>query len=168
MADRANLRASDADRERVAERLRKATGEGRLLAEELEERLHAALSARTYGELDAVVADLPDEARPHRPAPLAPVILEPGPGTLPIGQTTNGLAIASLVLGFFWVWGVGSLLAIVFGLLARREINRSKGRETGGGLAVAGITLGALGLAGVAVMVIFAIVRAAAHHVGVG
>ncbi len=59
MTRRANLRASDSDRERVAERLRLAAAEGRLLAEELEERLGAALTARTYGELDAVVADLP-------------------------------------------------------------------------------------------------------------
>jgi len=59
MARRALLKASDADREQVAERLRHATGEGRLLAEELEERLGAVFSARTYGELDAIVADLP-------------------------------------------------------------------------------------------------------------
>ena len=59
MARRATLRASDADREHVAERLRHAAGEGRILAEELEERLEAVFSARTYGELDAVVADLP-------------------------------------------------------------------------------------------------------------
>jgi DUF1707 SHOCT-like domain len=59
MARRATLRASDADRESVAERLRRAAGEGRILAEELEERLEAVFAARTYGELDAVVADLP-------------------------------------------------------------------------------------------------------------
>ena len=53
------MRASDDDRERVAERLRLATGEGRLLAHELEERLAKALRARTYGELDDVVWDLP-------------------------------------------------------------------------------------------------------------
>ena len=40
-------------------------GEGRLLAEELEERLEAVFAARTYGELDAVVADLP-APRPRR------------------------------------------------------------------------------------------------------
>ena len=67
MARRAVLRASDSDRERIADRLRKATAEGRLLAEELEERLGAAFSARTYGELDALVADLPGEGqRPRR------------------------------------------------------------------------------------------------------
>lgn len=55
-----DLRASDADREQVAERLRQAATEGRLGADELDERLGAALSARTYGELDLLVADLPD------------------------------------------------------------------------------------------------------------
>ncbi len=59
VARRTTLRASDADREAVAERLRHACAEGRLLAEELEERLGAVFSARTYGELDAVVSDLP-------------------------------------------------------------------------------------------------------------
>ena len=59
MSRRATLKASDADREQIAERLRKATAEGRLLAEELEERLEATFAARTYGELDVVVADLP-------------------------------------------------------------------------------------------------------------
>jgi hypothetical protein len=59
MASRAAVRASDVDRERVAERLRQAAGEGRLLTEELEERLEASFSARTYGQLDAIVADLP-------------------------------------------------------------------------------------------------------------
>jgi hypothetical protein len=59
MARRSVLRASDADREQTAERLRTAAGEGRLLTDELEHRLGAALSARTYGELEAVVADLP-------------------------------------------------------------------------------------------------------------
>jgi hypothetical protein len=59
MAQRGRLRASDADREHVAERLRHAAAEGRLLANELEERMAIALRARTYGELDEVVADLP-------------------------------------------------------------------------------------------------------------
>jgi Flp pilus assembly protein TadB len=65
MARRAVLRASDSDREHIAERLRKATVEGRLLAEELEARLGAAFTARTYGELDALVADLPRERQPR-------------------------------------------------------------------------------------------------------
>jgi hypothetical protein len=66
MARSSALRASDADRELVAERLRRATADGRLLAEELEQRLGDALSARTYGELDALMADLPDHDRVAR------------------------------------------------------------------------------------------------------
>ena len=80
MTRRTTLRASDADRELVAERLRLAATEGRLFDDELEERLGAALSARTYGELDAVVADLPapSPALTHRPraevSPLRPAV----------------------------------------------------------------------------------------------
>ncbi len=59
MARRYSLRASDSDRDDVAERLRAATAEGRLLARELEQRLEVAYRARTYGELDALVVDLP-------------------------------------------------------------------------------------------------------------
>src|SRR5579859_7451325 len=61
MSRRATLRASDQDREHVAERLRRAAAEGRLLAEEFEHRLARALRARTYGELDQLVSDLPGE-----------------------------------------------------------------------------------------------------------
>jgi hypothetical protein len=70
---RATLRASDADRESVAERLRQATVEGRLLAEELEERLETVFVSRTYGELDALVADLPPRrVERRRPAERRP------------------------------------------------------------------------------------------------
>jgi hypothetical protein len=57
------LLASDADRDRVAERLRAASAEGRLTAEELEERLEKAFSARTDAELEPLVDDLPAPAR---------------------------------------------------------------------------------------------------------
>jgi hypothetical protein len=58
------------------------------------------------------------------------------------GGGTNGLAVASLVLGLIWFWWVGSVLALVFGYIARRQIRRSPGRQQGGGLAMAGIVLG--------------------------
>ncbi|MGW5861917.1 DUF1707 SHOCT-like domain-containing protein [Streptomyces sp. NPDC055239] len=54
-----DLRAADADRERVAERLRDAVAEGRLDMEEFEERLDATYKARTYGELEPITRDLP-------------------------------------------------------------------------------------------------------------
>ena len=53
------LRASDADRERVAEILREALAEGRLDMEEFGERLDATYKARTYGELTPITRDLP-------------------------------------------------------------------------------------------------------------
>jgi Domain of unknown function (DUF1707) len=60
LASQAGLRASHVDRDRVVERLRVAAGDGQLTAEELDERLEAALTARTYGELAALTTDLPD------------------------------------------------------------------------------------------------------------
>ncbi|MER6065208.1 DUF1707 domain-containing protein [Streptomyces sp. NPDC001792] len=54
------LRASHADRDRVVDVLTGAAGDGRITAEELDERVTAALSARTLGELAALTADLPD------------------------------------------------------------------------------------------------------------
>jgi Domain of unknown function (DUF1707) len=66
--DNRNLRVSHGDRDEVAEQLRVAAGDGRLTADELDERLETALTARTYGELEALLVDLP--ASPGaRPAP---------------------------------------------------------------------------------------------------
>src|SRR3984893_3212567 len=56
---RNQLRASHDDRDRVVELLRISAGDGRLTAEELDERLEQAMAARTYGELARLVADLP-------------------------------------------------------------------------------------------------------------
>ena len=53
------IRASDADRDRVAALLREHHAAGRLTAEEFHERMDAALNARTLGELDELMADLP-------------------------------------------------------------------------------------------------------------
>ena len=57
---RSELRASNEDRDRVVEMLRVSAGDGRLTAEELDERLELAMTARTYGELARLVADLPE------------------------------------------------------------------------------------------------------------
>jgi hypothetical protein len=59
LASQAGLRASHEDRDRVVEVLRVAAGDGRLTAEELDERLEAALTARTCDELAALTTDLP-------------------------------------------------------------------------------------------------------------
>jgi hypothetical protein len=61
----------------------------------------------------------------------------------------NGLAIASLVLGCtgWTLCGVGSVVAVVLGFVARSQIDNSQGRDTGSGMATAGIVLGFIGLA---------------------
>ena len=53
------IRASDADRDRTAALLREHLAAGRLTAEEFSERLDAAYAAKTLGELDELLADLP-------------------------------------------------------------------------------------------------------------
>lgn len=60
----ADLRCSDVDRDRVAEALRQAAGDGRLTLTELEERLEATFKARTYGELQPITRDLPQGPYP--------------------------------------------------------------------------------------------------------
>ncbi len=55
-----NIRISDADREHIVERLREHFAEGRLTSDELDERVTAALGAKTYGDLRAVMTDLPE------------------------------------------------------------------------------------------------------------
>lgn len=138
MGERSKLRASDSDREHVADRLRTAVTEGRLSHEEFEERLDHALSARTYGQLDPLLADLPATAS----APATP-------GYPAVTAKTNGMAIASLALGvagFMFLWGIGPLLAVGCGVQAKREIRRSNGLQGGRGLASAGIALGIVGL----------------------
>ncbi|MDH6115057.1 hypothetical protein P3T36_007346 [Kitasatospora sp. MAP12-15] len=54
-----DLRASHEDRDQVVEQLRVAAGDGRLSSEELDDRLEAALTARTYAELELLLVDLP-------------------------------------------------------------------------------------------------------------
>ena len=65
---RSELRASHDDRDRVVEMLRVSAGDGRLTAEELDERLEQAMTARTYGELARLVADLPAAGSAVSPA----------------------------------------------------------------------------------------------------
>jgi hypothetical protein len=131
------LRASDADRESTAERLRVAALEGRLDASELDERMSAAYAARYCSELTRLTADVTPPAPP--PAlPGRPTFVRASP-------PTNGLAIASLIAGVFWMWWIGSVVAVVLGHVALKQIARSG--QSGRGLAVAGLALGYFGLA---------------------
>jgi hypothetical protein len=86
------MRASDADRDRIIDVLRVAMGEGRLTAEEFEERVEAVLSSKTFGELATFTADLPPVG-PGRyipsapiPAPYIPPAQAPSPDEIRIDQ----------------------------------------------------------------------------------
>lgn len=57
---RHEMRASHEDRDSIVERLRVAAGDGRIDHDELDQRIEAAMSARTYGELEVIVRDLPE------------------------------------------------------------------------------------------------------------
>lgn len=135
-----DLRASDADRDAAGERLRVAAAEGRLDPDELDARLSAAYAARWCRELAELTADV-------TPPPALPQL----PGSRPTFErpsaSTNGFAIASLVVGAVWMWWIGSILAIVFGHIALKQIACSEHGQGGRGLAIAGLVLGYLGAA---------------------
>jgi hypothetical protein len=73
----------------------------------------------------------------------------------PPPQRTNGMAIASMVLGILWLYWIGSILALVFGYVAKRQI-RERG-EAGGGMATAGIVLGWVGVGILVVFIVFGV-----------
>jgi hypothetical protein len=58
-----------------------------------------------------------------------------------------------MVLGILWLYWVGSILALVFGYIAKSQINDSGGRQGGRGMAIAGIVLGWIGV-GLLILVI--------------
>jgi len=102
-----DVRASDADRDRVAEILREALAEGRLDTEEHAERIDAAYRARTIGELKPLVRDLPVEY-PGAPRPAAAA--DPHPAA---PHSAYGTASENLVAIFSGVsrkgrWRVGA------------------------------------------------------------
>ncbi len=75
--DPSQLRISDEDRHQVAEVLREAAGEGRIDLEELDERLEATYSARTYADLVPITLDLPAAAATHLPTRAAAALPSP-------------------------------------------------------------------------------------------
>ncbi len=66
---------------------------------------------------------------------------------------TNGLAVASLVLGVVWVYGFTSILAVIFGHVALSQIKKTDGAQPGKGLAIAGLVLGYVGIVGAVALV---------------
>jgi hypothetical protein len=122
----AAMRASDADRDAVVSDLGEHFQAGRLTAAELDERTGRALTARTYGELTELLADLPAvQSAPRIPAagsPSARSLPSPGRATPPIMTALTALVIIALVLVVaHGGWGLIWLLVPAL-LIARRSI----------------------------------------------
>jgi hypothetical protein len=97
-------------------------------------------------------------------APSMPPTAQVPPQYVPYGQPygylptrTNGLAIASMVLGILCVYWITSILAVIFGHIALSQIKRSNGTQTGRGMAIAGLVLGYIWLAILVVVIVVVI-----------
>lgn len=123
---------------------------------------------------EPTTAPMPESTPPPPPPPLAPAYPQlpytpqfppqfppqyhPYP---PQPMRTNGLAIASMVLGILWIYWLGSILALVFGYVAKRQIAESQGTQSGSGMATAGIVLGWIGVGVFALMMLLFIAMSA-------
>jgi DUF1707 SHOCT-like domain len=119
--DEGNLRAGDADREQVAERLRTALDEGRLNLHEYDDRLREAYGAKTYAELNALLEDLPG-VTPESRAQIVPASTKAPDAWTPaadgrypdatrrwlVERWQSWVTAVTVCVG---IWGVTSLLA---------------------------------------------------------
>ncbi|HUL26030.1 MAG TPA: DUF1707 domain-containing protein [Streptosporangiaceae bacterium] len=139
------IRVSDADRDRVTVRLREHFAAGRLTQDELDERVSAALNAKTFGDLRPVMADLPE------PAPVPPraaqhpqwagppwIARHRGPRVLPLMMLAllGALLISSggwVLFAFFKVLLVFWLVACLAGLFTAGRFHRRmrRGQQSG-------------------------------------
>ena len=120
-----SIRASDADRERVVEILRRNTAEGRISADEFDERMTAAYDAKTMGALAELTTDLPVDLAEHaqRQKALAKKAKPGKPMRRQVREEVSGLASLGVVLtviwvlsgaGYFWpAWPLGIIGALM-------------------------------------------------------
>jgi hypothetical protein len=140
------MRASDADRERVVEHLRTALSEGRLDLGEYDERLQRAYAAKTYGDLDGLLTDLPvaqppavrgAEVEPRPRSATAEWIFHQWQSWVPAAVVLTAIwAISGF--GDYWpgwiigIWAAALLWRTVNGLMTgapRREREQREARE---------------------------------------
>ena len=114
MHDR-SLRASDADREQVAVSLRDHAVAGRLTTEEFDARAGRAFAARTLGDLDALLGDLPRDRR-RRPAPARAVALLLAEGAL---YVVVGLIIVTIAILWALAWACARLARLAAAAVTR-------------------------------------------------
>lgn len=111
------MRASDADRDRIAAILRDAHAEGRLSQDELMERLESTYAARTYRDLDQVVVDLPIARSQGQVARLrSKPVSAPAPTAQPMRQKTRRAARVALNVGW-WIWGTAVAINVLIWFL---------------------------------------------------
>jgi len=125
---REEMRAADVDRQFVAERLKAALDEGRLSLMEYDDRLKETYSAKTYGDLDQVIADLPGFT-PVENSQLAqvPQPMQPLPHQEPVYPTAAAReeiagspmrAIPKWLVGVWGAWLIAVLVNVVIWALA--------------------------------------------------
>jgi hypothetical protein len=154
----AGMRAATPDRERAVDVLKAGFAEGRLTQEEYNLRMGQAYSAKTYGELAALTADLPAGAMPTA----WPVPMYQPPAS------TNSLARASLVLGVaeFFTMGLTAIPAIICGHMAKKEMRLTGQR--GDGLATSGLVLGYMAVIFWGILIALSIVSVVITSTGTG
>jgi hypothetical protein len=159
----AHMRAGHADRERTVDVLKAAYAEGRLSREEYEARVESAYGSQTYGQLAAIVGDLPSGPMPT-PMPLP--VVPPTFAAPPRRRQVNGMAIAALALGLaeFVTAGLTAPAALVCGYVSRQQIRERD--EEGSGMATAGVVLGWMAVAGWALFLFMGMFLFAAGSTG--
>ncbi|WP_062999648.1 DUF1707 domain-containing protein [Nocardia mikamii] len=124
-----HVRASDADREKIVERLRSAMDEGRLNLAEFDDRVQQVYAARTYGELSPILSDLPavrerpDAARAGRVPPWVLIMWTPWV-FVNILCVVIWLATGAGYFWPFWVevpWGLALCIPTVIGITVGRN-----------------------------------------------
>jgi hypothetical protein len=110
------IRASDVDRDRAASLLREHHADGRLTAEEFHERLDKAMEAKTLGDIDALLADLPSIDLYRLPDAALRRVPPGAPASRPGGEVVSGRAfgwaawagISALLIAIWLVTGIVS------------------------------------------------------------
>jgi hypothetical protein len=108
MVEPPEMRASDADRERISAVLRDAHAEGRLPQDELVERIGAAFQAQTYRELDRLVADIPPPRRQVSPRAAQPPAARTAQLTKPARKGMSGFLVVN-----WWLWACAVAINLV-------------------------------------------------------
>lgn len=111
MARNPDMRASDHDRDRVAAALREHHAQGRLDVDEFKDRIEQAYSAKTLGELDALMHDLPEQDLYQLPVPADQRAVNQPPITM-------GRRVGRVMWKGVWAtWAAVSLINVVIWLL---------------------------------------------------